>query len=309
MLSLGSFALAENVDAYSSTTYSIASQPYTLNLTTAECAFSYSDCLPNIDPTPFLTITFSTRNDTLLANDDIVFPSPEPMQFQAVRHWGERQDKVTLAYTLDMQALPHQPEAIPGDLYSLIFTLVDLQGRSAIEHPLSVGVVRDSDSSLHLVQVEESEEWLEHHLSPSPEEQTNDRWSWWNYRAWKTFYHGRVKAYERTRKTNTESRKCKSAGKGSRPTRCKHSHSHLKDWSQRNYLRLLRPVLTPGVIGLFAGFLAFVVGYIIAGLAVAAFYSIRDKVRGRTSRENIEAMPEKQPCMASYEASDSRHSF
>ena len=49
-LFLNSFTVAENINVFSSPPLSIASEPYTLNLSCAECAFSYSECLENVKP-------------------------------------------------------------------------------------------------------------------------------------------------------------------------------------------------------------------------------------------------------------------
>jgi hypothetical protein len=47
---LNSFTVAENINVFSSPPLSIASEPYSLNLSCAECAFSYSECLENVQP-------------------------------------------------------------------------------------------------------------------------------------------------------------------------------------------------------------------------------------------------------------------
>ncbi|KAL6238401.1 hypothetical protein BDW75DRAFT_228030 [Aspergillus navahoensis] len=287
-LFLSSLTAAENLNVFSSPPLSIATEPYTLNLSCAECAFSYSDCLEIVRPLPFLTITFSTQNDTLLANNDVIFPTSWPMRFHAPRHQSSLVDTVPLAYALDVSPLPHQPGAILGDLYHLTLTLVDLQGRRATEHPVSIGIVRDSKGDLQIIQVEEMWHRYHRHLhqagakGPNTEETLktgtgNGKASWWRIEAWKEYYNTNVRRPETASCSSdsalTPAQHCTTSADDYRRNRHGH-HQRLADWiyDRHFHSKFARPAVIAGLLGVSAAFLAGALGFLV-GKVIVVFYS------------------------------------
>ncbi|KAL4972359.1 hypothetical protein BDW66DRAFT_144357, partial [Aspergillus desertorum] len=299
-LFLGGLAAAEDINVFSSPPLSIATEPYTLNLSCAACAFSYSDCLDNVHTPAFLTITFSTENDTLLANNDVIFPTSWPRRFDAPRHQGSLVDAVPLAYALDVSPLPHQPGAILGSLYRLTLTLVDLQGRRATEHPVSIAIVRGTTGDLKIIQVEES--WHRYHRHPHQAgakgqkyketvlktEAPSDRASWWHMEAWKEFYN----AYLR----QPEPEPC-PAGSASGPAQLcstsagdhrgdRHGHrQRLEDWifDKHFHSEFARPAVVSGLLGVGAAFVAGVLGFIVGKVIVALYSCFFDSRRTQST--------------------------
>ncbi|KAL5000010.1 hypothetical protein BDV10DRAFT_163771, partial [Aspergillus recurvatus] len=281
---LSSLTAAENINVFSSPPLAIATEPYTLNLSCAECAFSYSECLENVHPA-FLAIAFSTENDTLLANNDAIFPTSWPMRFHAPRHQGSLVDSVPLAYALDVSPLPHQPGAILGDLYHLTLTLVDLQGRRATEHPVSIGIVRDSNGDLQIIQVEESWRRYHRHLhqgakgkntdkSLKTEAQSNKA-SWWRMESWKEHYNTYVRGPE-TEPCSSESASI-PAQHCTTPASSSQHQSHrqrLEGWiyDGQFHSKFVRPAVISGLLGVSAAFLAGALGFLV-GKVIVALYS------------------------------------
>ncbi|EAA62532.1 predicted protein [Aspergillus nidulans FGSC A4] len=296
-LFLNSFTVAENINVFSSPPLSIASEPYTLNLSCAECAFSYSECLENVNPA-FLTITFSTENDTLLANNDIIFPTSWPMRFHAPRKQGSLIDSVPLAYALDVSPLPHQPGAILGDLYHLTLTLVDLQGRRATEHPVSIGIVRDINGDLQIIQVEESWHRYHRHLhqagakskgkdnAPKTDAQSKKP-SWWRMEAWKEYYNTHFQKPEREPCTSGSASK---PGQHCTPSAGDHQRLHhdhrqrLDDWiyDKHFHSKFAGPAVVSGLLGVCAAFLAGALGFFVGKVIVSLYCYLVDRARVQT---------------------------
>ncbi|KAL4816740.1 hypothetical protein BDW67DRAFT_161442 [Aspergillus spinulosporus] len=234
------------------------------------------------------TITFSTKNDTLLANNDIIFPTSWPMRFHAPRKQGVLIDSVPLAYALDVSPLPHQPGAILGDLYHLTLALVDLQGRRATEHPVSIGIVRNRNGDLQIIQVEESWHRYHRHLhqasakgkskdnAPKTDAQ-REKPSWWHLEAWKEYYNTHLRQPEREPCTT---------GSASKPdqhcterTGDHHREHHgqrqrLDDWiyDKHFHSKFAGPAVVSGLLGVSAAFLAGALGFLV-GKAIVALYS------------------------------------
>ncbi|OJJ56191.1 hypothetical protein ASPSYDRAFT_406754 [Aspergillus sydowii CBS 593.65] len=277
VVALGSLAVCENIDSLASPpALPPASKPYTLNLSCAQCAFTYGDCVNSVQLPSFLTITFSTQNDTLLANDKIIFPTPFPMEFNAKRTTDSNiEDSVPVAYALDAQPLPHQPDAELNDLYRLKLTFVDLQGRTATESPVSLGLVRDADGNLKIISVEEGRPHRRFHHHHHHGENSGGG-SWWHLKTWKA-------AYLRYLHRMTHSRHCRDGSvrvgpaKDGVESRC-HRHQRVSDWAgDRHYMRHLRPVLLPALMGMVAGIIACIAGFILGKVMVATFYCFRGR--------------------------------
>ncbi|KAL4865423.1 hypothetical protein BDV12DRAFT_149679 [Aspergillus spectabilis] len=260
---------AEAFDLYSVPTLSVIPQPYTLNLSCAECAFSYSDC-SNTHPSAFLTINLSTNHDTLLANNDSIFPSPIPMTFNAKRSWNSASDNVPIAYALDIEPLPHHSGALLGDLYRLKLTLVDLQGRAATESPVTIGLVRHGDGDLEIIDLEESGIPRYHH--EILREWDRKGRSWWRMEAWKSYYITYLREESKT-KTCEDTVDVTDGTTDVRVVSHCQEHQRLDDWTRnRHFLRHVRPAILAGLLGLAASVAACVIGFFV-GKAIVEVYS------------------------------------
>ncbi|KAL3447249.1 hypothetical protein BJX65DRAFT_99924 [Aspergillus insuetus] len=313
-LSLASLVAAS--DPFDHDDSSIASlsaiEPYTLNLSCAECAFSYSECSENVHPNSYLSITFSTNNDTLLANDDIIFPASIPMKFFAQRHWeSASSENVPVAYALEMQPLPHQPNADLGDLYHLKLSLVDLQGRPATERAVSLGMIRSTDGTVRLVHVEESTHRLYHHELPGMDRETG-RDSWWRVKTWKSYYITYLQDHSRSKSCDSAIVEGADESTDVRVVSHCREHQSLADWSRnRHYMKHVRPVLLPALLGLMAGIVACVTGFVVGKLVVAAYLFACGEVSPVTDVESLaeDSLPsEKARLMEAYSDWDSNNS-
>ncbi|KAL4914519.1 hypothetical protein BDW62DRAFT_204535 [Aspergillus aurantiobrunneus] len=274
---------AENIDLHASSAASIAPQPYTLNLSCADCAFSYSDCRENTHPSSFLTITFSTHHEALLANNEPIFPTPIHMEFHAQRHWGSTSENVPVAYALDVHPLPHQPDATLGARYRLQLTLVDLQGRPATNSPVSIGVVRDSERNLQIIQVEPSAHHR-HHYEPAKDPASS---AWQRLKSWKGHYNTYLHKSFGSHPCAHRSFEVKGHGDTADVHTVSHcrSRQRLSDWAgDRHYMKHLRPVLLPAVLGLLSGVLACIFGFLVGKLIVGLYYWCL----GKMSRAGVE---------------------
>ncbi|KAJ0414488.1 hypothetical protein BJY00DRAFT_295027 [Aspergillus carlsbadensis] len=316
-LSLASLVAAS--DPFDHDDSSIASlsaiEPYTLNLSCAECAFSYSDCSENVHPDSYLSITFSTNNDTLLANNDIIFPASMPMKFFAQRHWAPTShENVPVAYALEMQPLPHQPDADLGDLYHLKLSLVDMQGRPATERAVSLGMIRSPEGTVRLVHVEESTHHLYHHELPGVDRETAaGRDSWWRVKTWKSYYITYLQDHSRAK--SCDSAVVEGAGERTDVRVVSHCREHqsLADWSRnRHYMRHMRPVLLPALLGLVAGVVACVMGFVVGKLIVAVYVFACGEVSPVSDVESVAAedslLSEKARLMEAYSDRDANNS-
>ncbi|KAL2864228.1 uncharacterized protein BJX67DRAFT_383895 [Aspergillus lucknowensis] len=279
-LYLSCLAISEiGLDQSSSPELLTSPQSYTVNLSCAECAFSYSDCSKNIYSRSYLEITFSTKDSSLLANNVVVFPSPIPMQFHAKRYWNSGVENVSLAYTPELQSLSRQSGTGVGDVYRLKLSLVDPEGRRATEGPICLSILQHADGKLQIVGIKESSHHG-HHQPVSQDLDEKDNWSWRLIKSLKSYFLHLDKISKtklcvsdylfdiqgNVTDVNTVS-PCR--GQGS-----------LADWTgDRHYMRLIRPVLVPGVLGLAAGILASVLAVFVKRLLVTAYYCSRRKTQ------------------------------
>ncbi|KAL2858569.1 hypothetical protein BJY01DRAFT_241899 [Aspergillus pseudoustus] len=283
-LSLGSIGLVAATDAFSADSLpSLAAiEPYTLNISCTECAFSYSECSENVHPDSYLSITFSTEDDTLLANGEVIFPASIPMKFDAQRHWDSSSEKVPVAYALEMQPLPHQPDADLGDLYVLKLSLVDLQGRPATERAVSVGIVRSTDGTVKLVRVEESTHHLYHHDLPGMGREhhrtgkgkgDSSSSSWGRVKTWKSYYITYLRGHSTSKSCASSVVDVPGQATDLRVVSHCQERQSLSGWThdRHHYMKHVRPVLIPGLLGVAAGVVACVMGFVIGKLIVAVY--------------------------------------
>ncbi|PTU17988.1 hypothetical protein P175DRAFT_0464402 [Aspergillus ochraceoroseus IBT 24754] len=271
--------------------HSHSSQPYQLNLTCTECAFSYgSSCGKNQHPPSFLTVEFTAKKTALLVNGDVIFPAPVPMEFHAVRHSASRHEDILLAYALDVMPLPHQPGDFLGDLYRLKLRLLDLQGRPATANHVSVGIVRDADGNIEIVEVQESPHprRFRHHF-PS-----DTKSKWWHLKTWKAY----LTAYWQT--TSVQAKPCgtdstietsPSSADRRLISHCRHRHNDLASWTgrERNFVRLVRPVILPGLLGMVAGIIACLLGFLAGKIILSVYYFYNNRTTpSRTPDDDVE---------------------
>ncbi|KAH8435174.1 uncharacterized protein LDX57_012803 [Aspergillus melleus] len=168
--------------------------PHEVILPCAKCAFSEdSKCSEVIDRDSYLTINFSTENNTLLANQDAIFPSALPLEISAIRHSGSGQDEqVRLSYALETRPIPRSPDAELGDVYLLKLKLLDAFGRRASDHVIMVGLTtsrspsesRPESDSLTITELSTSPlpplppPHHHHHSRPHPNDNINTAQSW-----------------------------------------------------------------------------------------------------------------------------------
>ncbi|KAL5344111.1 hypothetical protein BJX70DRAFT_8257 [Aspergillus crustosus] len=260
-------ASAEAFDAYSVPTLSVIPQPYPLNLSAAECAFSYSDC-SNAHPSSFLKISLSTSHDTLLANNDPIFPPPIPMTFIARRSWEAGHDTVPIAYALDIEPIPHRDGAIIGDLYRLKLTLVDMQGRPATDSPVIIGLVRHANGDLEIVDLEESDIPRYHHRILHDWEDKGQ--SWWKMESWNSYYITFL--HQTSKKTCDDTVRVTDGDTDVRVvSHCREHHRHPGWTKNRQYMRHIRPALAAGLLGVTASIVACVIGFVVGKVIVEVY--------------------------------------
>ncbi|KAL4957659.1 hypothetical protein BDW69DRAFT_14000 [Aspergillus filifer] len=282
-LSLGALTVsAEEPDLYTLLPRSTTSQPYILNLPVAGCAFTYTECVENIPPSS-ISVTFSTENDTLLANKNIIFPAYMPMEFSAERKGDLTSESIHVAYAIDVQPLPHQPDMMLSDLYRLTITLMDLQGRIATESPVSFGILRDNDGNLQIIQVEESSYRRFHHHLPQPHD-TKTGGSWWEVKKWRSLCLDLLREKSYPWGCSLDHHSAHASGR----VECSHHHHQTPaDWGRdRQYMKHLRPVLVPAMMGMAAGVVACVLGFIIGKIIVAVYCLLHERVRAEEDYES-----------------------
>ncbi|KAL4880592.1 hypothetical protein BJY04DRAFT_71921 [Aspergillus karnatakaensis] len=264
-----SLVSAEAFDGFPVPALSVVPQPYTLNLSTAECAFSYSDCSNSL-PNSFLEISLSTKHDTLLANNDPVFPPPIPMNFNAKRSWASAPDNVPIAYSLDIEPLSHHASAVIGDLYRLKLTLVDLQGRPATDSPVTIGLVRRAGGDLEIIDLEQSEIPRYHHEILRKLEGKNR--SWWRMETWKSYYVTYLNEETKTKTCDDTIQLTDGSIDVRVVSKCR-DHQQLEDWTHcRHFMRHVRKALIPGLLGLSACIVACLVGFVVGKVIVEVYY-------------------------------------
>ncbi|KAL3464625.1 hypothetical protein BJX64DRAFT_286431 [Aspergillus heterothallicus] len=194
------------------------------------------------------------------------------MKFSAQRHWNSSCENVQVAYALELQPLPHQPEADLGDLYHLKLSLVDLQGRPATEHAISLGMIRSSDGTVRLIQVEESTHRLYHHDLPGMPQETGKS-SWWPAKTWKSYYITYLREHSQSKSCSSSTVDVAGEATDVRVVAHCEDHQSLSDWTHkhRHYMKHLRPVFVPALVGLLAGVIACVMGFIVGKIIVSVY--------------------------------------
>ncbi|KAF7114575.1 hypothetical protein CNMCM5793_009220 [Aspergillus hiratsukae] len=253
---------------------------YKIDIPCSHCAFSDAECSQNPDSKSYVTIDFSTDNGTLYANHEPVFPPSLPMQFPAVKHWDSGVQPVQVAYSLDARPFPAQPGALLGETFLLKLRLFDLHGRPVTHDLVAVAVSRRTDGTLTIGKVERSPFHRHGHMT-SP---------------WR-FLKSHIKPYlDQLAGAAAEGEGEGEPGHHRRPLhadiyRFKNPASHYHNtmpWSSRDrsFMRLVRPVILPALLGVAAGLCACLVGFVVAKVMISLcrFWYLRSG-RGIAYRE------------------------
>ncbi|KAF7587453.1 hypothetical protein BBP40_007224 [Aspergillus hancockii] len=242
----------------------------------APCSFSDAHCSQMIDSDTYLTIDFSAENGTLLANDDPIFPSTLPMEFHAIRHGQSGEEAVIVAYELDTRPMPSRSDAPLEETFSLKLKLFDLRGRPASDFIIAVSLTKDADGNLLISQLETNPILSRHHHHPS---------------SWMTHVSATLQAMK------DAARDCMHGSRHSSPRpqhghmqpplvdmhrtiapqHHPHHHHHRPGyWAgrEKNFGRLMRPVVLPALLGVMAGVIACMVGFILGRIIIGVYYCV-----------------------------------
>ncbi|KAE8354028.1 hypothetical protein BDV28DRAFT_131923 [Aspergillus coremiiformis] len=292
-LSLASGAAVSRPNTHSELSGDVESQSRIIsnarptNVPTALCSFSGPECSTKIDLKSYLTLDFSTENGTLLANHDPIFPPALPMRFHAVRHFHSGRETVDLAYELDARPMPSRPEERHGDIL-LKLRLFDLHGRPASDYTVAIALAQDADGNLQITQLETNA--LLGHLPETPS---------WTAQLTATLQAMKDAAKDCIHGSSPPHPTAKLHGHMQSPdkhrTIAPEPHHHRPgDWSsqQKNFGRLLRPVVLPALLGVMAGVIACMVGFVVGRIIISVFYCVRScRTQPTRSRDELESAP------------------
>ncbi|GIK05982.1 hypothetical protein Aspvir_010099 [Aspergillus viridinutans] len=233
---------------------------YKIDIPCSYCAFSDAECSQSPESKSYVTIDFSSDNGTLSANHESVFPPSLPMQFPAVKHSDSGDQSVQVAYSLDARPLPAQPGALLGETYLLKLRLFDLHGRPVTPDLVAIAVSRHDDGTLSIGKVERSPFHRHGHMTST----------------WRLL-KSHIRPY-----LDQLAGGAGPDGEGQprhhrRPAdiyRFKNPASHYHNtmpWSSRDrsFMRLVRPVILPALLGVTAGLCACLVGFVVGKVMIS----------------------------------------
>ncbi|ODM22476.1 hypothetical protein SI65_00064 [Aspergillus cristatus] len=262
-------------------------------------------------------------NGTLVANDIPVFPSTD-MQLPATRHWSSKTSKETedvhLTYALHTQRVPPRAQ---GKLYRFTMNLLDSQGRPATTDLVSLTLVRNAEERLLLSSIRV--EPAVHHTQR------------WKLKYWKTQVGGYMVTVKEAVKSrlhgasnssdklliidghrhSTESEQDLDSSTTPRIPSDDKSHFQILSFyqfthypshhssSNRHFLRLVRPIIMPALLGIMAGFVACVIGFLVGRIGASIYFHVRGKKQAGSavSAADVEEgfVSEKQRLLEMYE--------
>ncbi|PYH46978.1 uncharacterized protein BP01DRAFT_390633 [Aspergillus saccharolyticus JOP 1030-1] len=294
--------------AAASVPYSYISSPrsasaHQINLPAVPCAFSDSSCNEALDSIAHLTIDFSTQNGVLLANKQPIFPASVPMQFSVDRKWDAQKQSVSVAYALDVRPLPAHPGAPVGDVYHLKLRLFDLHGRPVTHHAVAIGLVRDAVGNLQITVID-----------PNSSREHGHGNKIWRMKQWKSqvesYVQNAKEAVTDCLKTTPFShphheheheheheghRPDHSSAPASAAAEISHeksastkyppmfrtSHNGQFFWTgrERGVLRQIRAIIFPALLGVVAGGVACVIGFILGRTIISVYFWAQSRRR------------------------------
>ncbi|PYH79202.1 hypothetical protein BO82DRAFT_289286 [Aspergillus uvarum CBS 121591] len=312
--------------------YSYISSPrsasaHQINLPAVPCAFSDSSCNEALDPLAHLTIDFSTQNGVLLANKQPLFPASVPMQFSVDRKWDGNKQSVSVAYALDVRPLPSHPGAPVGDIYHLKLRLFDLHGRPVTDHAVAIGLVRDTADNLQITVID-----------PNSSREHGHGNKIWRMKEWKSkvesyvnnakeavtdclkttpFSHGQHEHDHDQARPHPHDSPVPAATVNSHETSAstkyppvfRTSHNGQFFWSgrERGVMRQIRAIIFPALLGVVAGGVACVIGFLLGRMIISVYFWAQDSRRPQIpviTVEEEEPLSEKEALMERYSDSD-----
>ncbi|KNG89758.1 hypothetical protein ANOM_002005 [Aspergillus nomiae NRRL 13137] len=237
------------------------------NVPTALCSFSNTECSKDIDLHSHLTLDFSTENGTLLANHDPIF------------HPLSQCDSMQFGIFIRAERLSTWP------MNSILF---DLQGRPASDHLVTITVTQDSEGNLQITQLETNPIHGHHHPDGPP--------------SWMAQLTASIQAMKDAVKDCMH-------GPGPKHATARPQHGHMQQppvdkhrtiapehhpyhhrpgyWAgrEKNFGRLMRPVVMPALLGVVAGVVACMVGFVMGKIIISVFYCVRGCRKQKKQRE------------------------
>ncbi|RAL12531.1 uncharacterized protein BO97DRAFT_424615 [Aspergillus homomorphus CBS 101889] len=323
----GALCLSSCAAAAAAVPYSYISSPrsasaHQINLPAVPCAFSDSSCNEALDPLAHLTIDFSTQNGILLANKQPIFPASVPMQFSVDRKWDANKQSVSVAYALDVRPLPSHPGAPVGDIYHLKLRLFDLHGRPVTDHAVAIGLVRDTVGNLQITVID-----------PNSSREHGHGNKIWRMKEWKSqvesyvqnakeavtdclkttpFSHGHHEheqddPHHAPAPAAQPSHETAASTKYPPVFRTSQNGQFLWTGRERGVMRQIRAIIFPALLGVLAGGVACVIGYLLGRMIISVYFWAQG---GRQSQvpsitiEDGEYLSEKEALMELYSDSD-----
>lgn len=239
------------------------------------------------------------------------------MQFPAIRHWdfstGRGMQHVVLAYALEAKRFPSRASA-ERDVFRLSMSLLDLHGRQTATDRVTVGLVRNAEGKLLISNVQTQPARTHHHGKT------------WKVKFWKTQvgeYLVAVKEAVRNRLSSSDGQASGTNHPSSKSEQDPDSSSSVsyttpseetnlpfqilsfyqythypphRSSNHRHFLRLVRPIILPALLGILAGFVACVIGFLL-GRAIASVYLRTQKRKMGVFGEVEENVSEKERSM------------
>lgn len=252
------------------------------------------------------------------------------MQFPAIRHWDSSTSReiqhVVLAYVLDAKQFPSHASSA-SDVFRLSMSLLDLHGRPATTDWVTVGLVRNAEEKLLISNVQTQPARTHHHGKT------------WNVKFWKTQvgeYLVTVKEAVRNRLSISDSQASipnadrlllnsnhhpsskseqdldSSSVSPTTPSEETNSPFQILSFYQythypphrssnhRHFLRMVRPIILPALLGIRSGFVACVIGFLL-GRIIASVYLRTQKRKMGVSGEVEEGVWEKERLIGDLE--------
>ncbi|GFF24151.1 hypothetical protein IFM46972_00944 [Aspergillus udagawae] len=235
---------------------------YKIDIPCSHCAFSDAECSQSPESKSYVTIDFSSDNGTLYANHEPVFPPSLPMQFSAIKRSDSGDQSVQVAYSLDARPFPAQPGALLGETFLLKLRLFDLHSRPVTHDLVAVAVSRRNDGTLSISKVERSPFRRHGHMTSPWRLLKSHIKPYLDQLAGGASADGEGERQHHRRPLHADIYRFKNPA----------SHYHnTMPWSSRDrsFMRLVRPVILPALLGVAAGLCACLVGFVVGKVMIS----------------------------------------
>ena len=246
------------------------------------------------------------------------------MQIPATRYWSSKTSKETedvhLTYALHTQRVAPRAQ---GKLYRFTLNLLDSQGRPATTDLVSLTLVRNAEERLL--------------LSSIKVEPVGHRTRRWKLKYWKTQVGGYMVTVKEAVKSrlhgasnstdklliidghhhSTESEQDLDSSTTPQILSDDNSHFQILSFyqfthypshhssSNRHFLHLVRPIIMPALLGILAGFVACVIGFLVGRIGVSIYFHVQGRKQegSAVSAADVEEgfISEKQKLLEMYE--------